>query len=105
MGSLNHPQWNTSPIARFTVGRDHRGWWVVHDRLGRIGGLFASEEAALHFAEQESNRHPEIICRAPDGAQVDLFEEQSAPIDRHAATRVSSIGHLILSHNRRLRRA
>ena len=31
---------------RFTVGRDPHGGWVVEDRLGRVGGLFASEEAA-----------------------------------------------------------
>ena len=58
--------------ARFTVGRDHHGWWVVQDRLGKVGGLFASEDAALHFARDESNRNPAAVCRAPEGLAVEL---------------------------------
>lgn len=53
-----------SQPARFTVGRDHHGWWVVEDRLGRVGGIFASEDAAMHYAMEESNRdRREIRCR------------------------------------------
>ena len=40
---------------RFTVGRDRHGWWIVSDALDQLGGLFASREAALHFAAQESD--------------------------------------------------
>jgi hypothetical protein len=97
MGSLHHPKWNITPSARFTIGRDHHGWWVVQDRLGRVGGLFASEDAALHFAAQEADHDPDKICHAPADAEVELFDDQP---DHHAA-----IGQRLLEHNRRLRRA
>lgn len=57
---------------RFTVGRDHHGWWVVHDRAGRVGGLFTSEDAALHFAATECDHHMNEICRAPASMVVEL---------------------------------
>jgi hypothetical protein len=63
---------------RFTVGRDHHGWWVVEDRLDRVGGLFASEAAALHFAQEESNRDPSAVCRAPMGKLIE-FKRISSP--------------------------
>jgi hypothetical protein len=72
MGS-RYPLTNThSATPRFTVGCDHHGWWVVHDRLGRVGGLFASEAAALHFADEESNHDARAVCRAPAGKCVEL---------------------------------
>lgn len=72
MGS-RHPLSNThSATPRFTVGCDHHGWWVVHDRLGRVGGLFASEAAALHFADEESNHDARAVCRAPAGKCVEF---------------------------------
>lgn len=40
---------------RFTVGRDNEGRWIVRDRLDRVGGLFASEHAARHFAFEEAD--------------------------------------------------
>lgn len=67
---------------RFTIGRDHRGIWVVQDCQGRVGGLFASEAAALHFAAEESNHNPSEICRAPDGAVIDL-DSNPASIQLH----------------------
>ena len=91
MGTLHHPQWNTT--ARFTIGRDHHGWWVVSDRLGRVGGLFATEDAAMHFAVEEADRDPAKVCRAPADAALEPFSEP-API-----------GQRVLAHNRRLRRA
>jgi hypothetical protein len=98
MGSLHHPNWNTPASTRFTIGRDHHGWWVVHDRLGRIGGLFASEEAASHFAIQESDRDPHMVCKAPNGTAVEPFDDRA---DEQAA----SIGRRVMAHNHRLRRA
>ncbi|MGF6173684.1 hypothetical protein [Ensifer sp. 4252] len=58
--------------ARFVVGRDSHGWWVVSDRKGLVGGLFTNEAAAIHFAVEASDRHPEEVCRAPDSAAIDL---------------------------------
>lgn len=72
MGSRYPIQRTLSATPRFTVGRDHHGWWVVQDRLGRVGGLFANEAAALHFASEESNRDVRAVCRAPAGKCVEL---------------------------------
>lgn len=58
--------------ARFTIGRDRRGAWIVQDRRGLVGGLFASEAAALHFAAEECNHNPADICRAPEGSVLDF---------------------------------
>lgn len=67
------PLANTHSVTpRFTVGCDHHGWWVVQDRLGRVGGLFASEAAALHFAGEESNHDARAVCRAPAGKCVEF---------------------------------
>lgn len=41
------------PSPRFTIGRDVTGSWVVQDRDGRVGGIFISEQAAVHFAADE----------------------------------------------------
>ncbi|MDW5313591.1 hypothetical protein [Rhizobium sp. PL01] len=59
-------------MPRFTVGCDHHGWWVVHDQLGRVGGLFASEAAALRFADEECNHDARAVCRAPAGKCVEF---------------------------------
>jgi hypothetical protein len=47
------PTIEPSPLPRFTIGRSKGGGWVVQDREGRVGGLFISELAALHFASDE----------------------------------------------------
>lgn len=57
--------------ARLVVGRDGHGSWIVQDRQGRIGGLFASETAALHFAHEECS-DPTDVCQAPEGAVLDF---------------------------------
>ncbi len=72
MGRQTHRIHVPASPARFTVGRDHHGCWVVQDRLGKVGGLFASEDAAMHFARDESDRDPADICRAPEGLAVEL---------------------------------
>ena len=58
--------------SRFVVGRDTRGSWVVCDRLGLVGGLFADRVTAVHFAEFESDHRPGAVCCAPDDAIVTL---------------------------------
>jgi hypothetical protein len=58
--------------SRFIVGRDRQGRWVVCDRKGLIGGLFADRESAVHFAVLESNHVPGAVCCAPENAVVTL---------------------------------
>lgn len=50
--------------ARFIIGKDRNGRWVVQDRKGLVGGVFISEQAARHFAADECDHHPGQICRA-----------------------------------------
>ncbi|NLR95839.1 hypothetical protein HGP17_03205 [Rhizobium sp. P38BS-XIX] len=58
--------------ARFIIGRDRRGSWIVQDRQGLVGGLFRNEAAALHFAAEECNHNPADVCLAPEGAILDF---------------------------------
>ena len=69
----------TARPARFTVGRDKGGRWIVQDREGLVGGLFINEAAALHFAAEECNNNPDEICRASAGMVLDF-----APLARNS---------------------
>ncbi|APO77222.1 hypothetical protein AM571_PA00341 (plasmid) [Rhizobium etli 8C-3] len=51
--------------ARFIVGQDCRGCWVVRDHLEHVGGIFISRSAAYQFALHQA---------ADDQAQVRLAE-------------------------------
>ena len=49
------------------IGQDNCGRWVVLDRQGHCGGLFASSKEAIHFAMFESERRPQAaIMAAPN---------------------------------------
>ena len=72
MGSTQQIRRGFRARARFVVGRDRHGWWVVSDRKGVVGGFLTSETAAMHFAVEASGRPPEEVCRAPEGAAIDL---------------------------------
>ncbi|WP_348644610.1 hypothetical protein [Starkeya sp. ORNL1] len=43
---------------RFLVGRDEAGRWLALEDHGLAGGIFASKEAALHYASAETGRRP-----------------------------------------------
>ncbi|NML74662.1 hypothetical protein HHL25_11055 [Rhizobium sp. S-51] len=58
--------------TRFTVGRDRHGWWVVHDAAGLVGGIFANEEAAIHFARGECGNGTGRVRRAGHREIVEL---------------------------------
>ena len=64
-------QRNNAP-ARFTIGRNGRGQWIVADRDGLVGGLFINEAAALHFAAAECNHNLADICRAAEGTLTEF---------------------------------
>jgi hypothetical protein len=49
------------------IGQDNCGRWVVLDRQGHCGGLFASSKEAIHFAMFKSERRPQAaIMAAPN---------------------------------------
>lgn len=62
---------------RFTIGRDRAGRWVVQDREGRVGGLFVSEHAAVHFAADECEHDASQIVVARDATLLPF-----APLER-----------------------
>jgi hypothetical protein len=71
-GASADPLQRSTAPARFTIGRNGRGQWIVADRDGLVGGLFINEAAALHFAAEECNHNPADICRAEEGMPVEL---------------------------------
>ncbi|MDQ0454976.1 hypothetical protein [Rhizobium paknamense] len=62
---------------RFTIGRDQKGFWVLQDKTNRLGGLFASEEAALKFVSKECKDHTAEISRAPASMTVELAASET----------------------------
>lgn len=59
-------------LARFTVGRDRTGHWVVADRKGLVGGVFADRASAVHFALGECDDNPGDVSAAPEGTVLTL---------------------------------
>jgi hypothetical protein len=45
----------------FELGRDHEGLWIVREKNGLYGGLFASEKAAIQYAKFESADRKSVI--------------------------------------------
>ena len=45
----------------FELGRDHDGLWIVREKNGLYGGLFASEKAAIQYAKFESADRKSVI--------------------------------------------
>lgn len=66
MATAAQDPYHPSRQYRFTVGHDQKGRWLVCDRLGQVGGLFADRTSAMHFAMEESNREPGQIYCIPD---------------------------------------
>ena len=58
--------------ARFTIGHDRMGRWIVKDRMGKVGGMFVNESAALCFARDEADHNPALVCRAREGQILEL---------------------------------
>jgi hypothetical protein len=54
----------------FTLGRDHGGHWIVQEAHGLCGGLFASKDAAIHFARFESADRQSTIRLASDPIEL-----------------------------------
>jgi hypothetical protein len=57
---------------RFRVGRDHGGRWVAVETSGASGGIFTSREAALHFAQWESDGQPGAVSLWPEPLELEI---------------------------------
>lgn len=58
--------------ARFVIGRDRIGRWIVKDREGRVGGMFVNESAALHFAREAADYDVSQVCKVAEGQILEL---------------------------------
>ncbi|MBB4167717.1 hypothetical protein FHX09_001548 [Rhizobium sp. BK538] len=72
-------QWHNAPVsaqqnieARFMIGRDRMGRWIVKDREGNVGGMFVNESAALHFAREAADYDVSQVCKAAEGQILEL---------------------------------
>ncbi|PSS59541.1 hypothetical protein C6558_37830 [Ensifer sp. NM-2] len=59
--------------ARFLVGQDGRGGWIVQDRLGHVGGIFVSQSAAFQFALHEAADDRTQVRLADNGEVIELW--------------------------------
>ena len=60
------------------IGQDRCGRWVVRDRRGLCGGLFATRTAAIRFAMFEYPRTPQSVMMAPDGLELEINLDDDA---------------------------
>jgi hypothetical protein len=54
----------------FVLCRDDGGRWIVQEANGLCGGLFASENAAIHYAKSESAGRGTVIRFVPDPLEL-----------------------------------
>ncbi|MGO4833264.1 hypothetical protein AB4144_13405 [Rhizobiaceae sp. 2RAB30] len=67
MGSASLHGQVSAGRARFLVGRDVGGRWIVRDEKDLVGGLFVDRESAVRFAMAESGYVPGAVTCVPDG--------------------------------------
>lgn len=68
----------------FMIGRDCHGHWVVQDRQGKCGGLFADREAALRYVRAENGYRPCAVVMVSGNLELDM-DCASRPPHRAAA--------------------
>ena len=51
----------TTMSAAYLVGQDRAGRWMAMEAQGRAGGLFASRDAALCYAQSETGYRPGAV--------------------------------------------
>lgn len=63
---------SAAPHARFIVGQDPQGRWVAVEVHGLAGGLFRTRRDALHYATDETRRHPDAVQISTDLVELTL---------------------------------
>ncbi len=71
MDREEEPPDDSSSPARFIVGQDEGGQWVVGDRFGLCGGWFVSREEAIRYAKFESEGAAAPVAMANDLVSLD----------------------------------
>ncbi len=58
----DNSRWHAVPThLHFVIGQDQEGYWLAVETHGRGGGLFISREAALKYAEFETDHRPGAV--------------------------------------------
>ncbi|MGP0092500.1 MAG: hypothetical protein ACLPKB_21445 [Xanthobacteraceae bacterium] len=57
---------------RFIIGQDRKGHWIVRETHGLGGGIFVSREAALDYAEFETDHRPGAVRLAAQPLELEL---------------------------------
>jgi hypothetical protein len=74
------PEDSQTCVKTIYVGRDSRGCWIAQDNEHLRGGLFVSRAAAMKFAMDETNHHPEAIVALDQTVELDFGQTlHSAP--------------------------
>jgi hypothetical protein len=63
---------NASKSPCLRVGQDDHGRWIVLDRRGHCGGLFANSKDAIHFAMFESEQRPQAVIMGLRGLRPEM---------------------------------
>jgi hypothetical protein len=51
----------TQALSSYVIGQNARGNWVALEAHGLAGGIFVSRDAALHYAEFETEHRPGAV--------------------------------------------
>ncbi len=61
-----------STQLRFIIGQDRRGHWIAKETHGLAGGIFVSRQAALDYAEFETDRRPGAVHLTPRPLELEM---------------------------------
>jgi hypothetical protein len=78
---------STISAPDYLVGRDAEGHWIVRDARGLVGGLFADRDAAIRFAEFETDHRPDAVVFVPERIALNLVGEVP-PVARFKTARM-----------------
>jgi hypothetical protein len=56
----------------FVIGQDRQGHWIVRETHGLAGGIFVSREAALDYAEFETDHRPGAVHIAAQPLELEI---------------------------------
>jgi len=61
-----------SSQLRFIIGQDRQGHWIAKEPHGLAGGIFVSREAALDYAEFETEHRPGAVRLSRQPLELEL---------------------------------
>ncbi|GJD32679.1 hypothetical protein PMNALOAF_3956 [Methylobacterium adhaesivum] len=64
--ATTHP----TSAQRFVVGQDPQGRWVAAEIHGLAGGLFRTQQDAMHYAIEATDRRPDAVTVTPNRVEL-----------------------------------